>query len=136
VQAWRIWVRDVPASQHPPQGWQGPYVLAPRALGADRLQGRAADGGALGELDAQGRARTRAPAQALVGSVTQPDLFTHEAAEDAVVPVRLDRVRLESGRRFGDMRLGGTRYGRGDRRDDGGPLWARAADLGDGSWHD
>lgn len=62
----------------------------------------------LGELDAQGRARAKALAQALVGRVTQPDLFTPETAEDAVVPVRLDQVRLERSRRFGDVWLGWT----------------------------
>ena len=62
----------------------------------------------LGELDAQGRARAKALAQALVGRVRHPDLFTPEVAEDAVVPVHLDRVRLERGRRFGDVWLGWT----------------------------
>lgn len=60
----------------------------------------------LGELDAQGRARAKTLAQALLGGVTQQELFTREAAEEAVVPVRLDRVRLERSRRFGDVWLG------------------------------
>lgn len=60
----------------------------------------------LGELDAQGRARAKALAQALVGGVTQGELFAHETAEEAVVPVRLNRVRLERGRRFGDVWVG------------------------------
>jgi hypothetical protein len=62
----------------------------------------------LGELDAQGRARAQALAQALVGRVTQPDLFTPETAVEAVVPVHLDRVRLERGRRVGDVWRGWT----------------------------
>jgi hypothetical protein len=62
----------------------------------------------LGELDAQGRARAKGLAQALVGRVPQPDLFTSETAEEPVVPVRLDQVRLERGRRFGDVWLGWT----------------------------
>ncbi|MDF0667368.1 MAG: hypothetical protein P0119_15020 [Nitrospira sp.] len=62
----------------------------------------------LGELDAQGCARARALAQVLVGGVTQPDLFTPETAEETVVPVRLDQVRLERNRRFGDVWLGWT----------------------------
>jgi hypothetical protein len=62
----------------------------------------------LGELDAQGRARAKAPAQTLVGRVSQPDLFTPEVTEDAGVPVQLDRVRLDRGRRFGDVWLGWT----------------------------
>jgi hypothetical protein len=57
----------------------------------------------VGELDAQGRARAKALAQALVGRVTQPDLFAPETAVEAVVPVHLDRVRLERGRRVGDV---------------------------------
>lgn len=60
----------------------------------------------LGELDAQGRARAKALAQTLVGRVAQPDLFMPETAADAVVPVRLDQVRLERSRRFGDVWLG------------------------------
>jgi len=62
----------------------------------------------LGELDAQGRARAKALAQALVGGLTQPELFTRAAVAEEVVPVRLDRVRLERGRRFGDVWLGWT----------------------------
>lgn len=62
----------------------------------------------LGELDAQGRARAKALAQALVGGLTQPELFTRAAVSEEVVPVRLDRVRLERGRRFGDVWLGWT----------------------------
>jgi hypothetical protein len=62
----------------------------------------------LGELDAQGRARARALAQALVGGLTQPERFTREAAEEVVVPIRLDEVRLERSRRFGDVWLGWT----------------------------
>jgi len=62
----------------------------------------------LGELDAQGRARAKALAQALVGGLTQVELFTSETAVEAVVPVRLDQVRLERGRRFGDVWLGWT----------------------------
>ena len=62
----------------------------------------------LGELDAQGRARAKALAQSLVGRLTQAELFTSETAVDAVVPVRLEQVRLERGRRFGDVWLGWT----------------------------
>ena len=62
----------------------------------------------LGELDAQGRARAQALAQMFVGRVPQRDLFTPETAEEPVVPVRLDQVRLERSRRFGDVWLGWT----------------------------
>ncbi len=60
----------------------------------------------LGELDVQGRARAQALAQTLIGRVAQPNLFTPETAEDPVVLVRLDQVRLERSRRFGDVWLG------------------------------
>jgi hypothetical protein len=62
----------------------------------------------LGELDAQGRARAKALAQSLVGGLTQAERFTSEPAVEAAVPVRLDQVRLERGRRFGDVWLGWT----------------------------
>ncbi len=59
----------------------------------------------LGELDAQGRIRARALAEAIVGIERQPGLF-----DDVVVPepvqVDLRRFRLERGRRFGDVWLG------------------------------
>lgn len=59
----------------------------------------------LGELDAEGRARARALARAIMGDRAQPDLFD-AAAADAAIPVRLKRIRLERGRRFGDVWLG------------------------------
>jgi hypothetical protein len=58
----------------------------------------------LGELDAQGRARAQALARAMVGDVGQGELFTPEG-DEAVVPIRLDQIRLERGRRFGDVWL-------------------------------
>src|SRR6266849_2510627 len=61
----------------------------------------------LGELDAAGRARAKALARAITGDREQPDLFTGDAAEDAI-PVRLKRIRLERGRAFGDVWLGWT----------------------------
>jgi len=62
----------------------------------------------LGELDAQGRARAKALARALVGAPPQAELFPAAGEEVAVIPVRLDRVRLERTRRFGDVWLGWT----------------------------
>lgn len=58
----------------------------------------------LGELDAAGRVRARALAQALVGIETQPGLFDAELPRE---PIRVDlrRFRLERGRRFGDVWL-------------------------------
>jgi transposase len=61
----------------------------------------------LGELDAQGRARARALARAITGDRNQADLFVTDEA-DTAIPVRLDRIRLERGRRFGDVWLGWT----------------------------
>jgi hypothetical protein len=60
----------------------------------------------LGELDAQGRARARVVAEALIGGGTQPDLFESPDPTGEAVPVRLHRVRLERGRTFGDVWLG------------------------------
>ena len=61
----------------------------------------------LGELDAQGRARAKALARAITGDREQPDLF-EAATTDAAIPIRLKRIRLERGRRFGDVWLAWT----------------------------
>jgi len=61
----------------------------------------------LGELDAQGRARAQALARAITGERDQTDLFVTDDA-DAAIPVRLQRIRLERGRGFGDVWLGWT----------------------------
>jgi transposase len=61
----------------------------------------------LGELDAQGRARAKALARAITGDRDQADLFIAEDADEAI-SVRLKRIRLERGRRFGDVWLGWT----------------------------
>lgn len=60
----------------------------------------------LGELDGKGRARARRLALKITGRAEQYELFeaTETAAES--IAVRLDRVRLERGRRFGDVWLG------------------------------
>jgi transposase len=62
----------------------------------------------LGELDAQGRARAKALARAILGEHEQIDLFTPPTEGEAVIPVRLHRIRLERGRTFGDVWLGWT----------------------------
>src|SRR5712691_9086447 len=59
----------------------------------------------LGELDAQGRARARALARAIMGEREQADLFAPSETDDTV-PVQLQRVCLERGRTFGDVWLG------------------------------
>src|SRR3989441_522952 len=61
----------------------------------------------LGELDAQGRARAKALARAIMGDCDQPDLFIADDGDEAI-PVRLKRIRLERGRTFGDVWLGWT----------------------------
>src|SRR2546427_10218982 len=58
----------------------------------------------LGELDADGRARGKALARAITGDVEQPDLFRAAESDDAIA-VRLNRIRLERGRTFGDVWL-------------------------------
>src|SRR3989442_1944543 len=61
----------------------------------------------LGELDAQGRARAKALAQAITGGREQPDLFEPAAVEDAV-PNQLKPIRLDPGRTLGDFWLAWT----------------------------
>jgi transposase len=58
----------------------------------------------LGELDAQGRVRARALAEAIVGVERQPGLFDDDVPSEPVA-VQLQRLRLERGRRFGDVWL-------------------------------
>ena len=64
----------------------------------------------LGELDAEGRAKARSLAREITGrSADQPSLFEqHDPAQTATARVRLNRVRLERGRCFGDVWLGWT----------------------------
>jgi hypothetical protein len=62
----------------------------------------------LGELDAEGRAQARALARQLTGRPEQYELFEATPAGDTTVRVRLDQVRLERGRSFGDIWLGWT----------------------------
>jgi transposase len=59
----------------------------------------------LGELDAEGRARAKALARQITGRGEQRELFESPTDGEAVVPVRLDRIRLERGRSFGDVWL-------------------------------
>lgn len=62
----------------------------------------------LGELDAKGRANARALARQITGRAVQGELFEENAAAAEAVSVRLDRVRVEHGRAFGDVWLGWT----------------------------
>jgi transposase len=62
----------------------------------------------LGELDAEGRAKAKALARQITGRGAQRELFEKPGTEDAVVAVRLNQLRLERGRAFGDVWLGWT----------------------------
>ncbi|MGH7418913.1 MAG: IS1634 family transposase, partial [Candidatus Rokuibacteriota bacterium] len=62
----------------------------------------------LGELDAAGRARAKALARTIMGEREQADLFVAGSAPTPPVPIRLDRVRVERGRIFGDVWLAWT----------------------------
>jgi transposase len=60
----------------------------------------------LGELDAKGRAKAKVLARQITGRGDQRDLFEDAASAEATACVRLDRVRVERGRSFGDVWLG------------------------------
>jgi transposase len=60
----------------------------------------------LGELDAEGRAKARALARQITGRGEQRELFEESAGSEASAAVRLDRIRVERGRSFGDVWLG------------------------------
>jgi DNA-binding transcriptional regulator YdaS (Cro superfamily) len=62
----------------------------------------------LGELDAQGRARAQALARQIAGRAEQYELFEDRSSAPTSVAVRLDRIRLERSRSFGDVWLGWT----------------------------
>jgi transposase len=60
----------------------------------------------LGELDTKGRAKAKALARQITGRGDQRELFEDSASPEATASVRLDRVRVERGRSFGDVWLG------------------------------
>jgi transposase len=62
----------------------------------------------LGELDAEGRARAKILARKITGRADQFDLFEVPASSTQTVAVRLDHVRVERPRTFGDVWLGWT----------------------------
>lgn len=61
----------------------------------------------LGELDSAGQAGAKKLARLMTGRTYQCELFEDTPPAEAI-EVRLDRVRLERGRRFGDVWLGWT----------------------------
>jgi transposase len=62
----------------------------------------------LGEIDAQGRARAKTLAREFGGQPEQHELFATPSDADGSVAVRLRDVRVERGRRFGDVWLAWT----------------------------
>ena len=60
----------------------------------------------LGELDTQGRARARRLVLEITGACEQCDLFETAAPAGEPIAIRLEQVRLERARRFGDVWLG------------------------------
>src|SRR5260221_7391044 len=65
----------------------------------------------LGELDGEGRTRARRLALQITGKREQYELFEAAAAVGEPVAVRLEQVRLERTRRFGDVWLGWRLWG-------------------------
>jgi len=61
----------------------------------------------LGELDVQGRAKARQLARQITGRGQQRELFEPEVPSEAV-PIRIDQVRLERSRCFGEVYLAWT----------------------------
>jgi transposase len=61
----------------------------------------------LGELSATGRARARSLAAKIAGRPIQGELFEEPSLVPDTVRVRVGEVRVERGRRFGDVWLGG-----------------------------
>ena len=62
----------------------------------------------LGELDAEGRLYAKALARRITGWPDQYELFEERPGPERTIAVRLDRVRLERTRRFGDVWLSWT----------------------------
>jgi transposase len=62
----------------------------------------------LGELDAEGRASAQALARQITGRAEQRELFEDRSPAPASIEVRLDLVRLERARSFGDVWLAWT----------------------------
>ena len=62
----------------------------------------------LGELDAKGRARAKHLARRMTGGRSEQFELFEERSSEEVIPVRVDRVRTERSRRFGDVWLSWT----------------------------
>jgi Transposase DDE domain len=96
---------NVPAPHDAPEGRESPPVLASRSIGRRKIVQQTV--AQLGELDAEGRARAKALARAIMGDAEQADLFTPDESV-GTVPVRLKGIQLERGRTFGDVWLSWT----------------------------
>ena len=62
----------------------------------------------LGELDSEGRGRAKLLAREITGRDDEPELFEYATRRPERVAVRLDQVRVERGRWFGNVWLGWT----------------------------
>lgn len=62
----------------------------------------------LGELDARGRAKARTLARQISGHPEQCELFEERTLSEETIAVRLDSIRIERSRGFGDVFLGFT----------------------------
>jgi transposase len=60
----------------------------------------------LGELDAEGKAKAKALARQITGRAEQRELFEAAPSPSEAASVRVGQVRLERGRRFGDVWMG------------------------------
>ena len=59
----------------------------------------------LGELDAEGRARAKVLARQMTGGYVQSSLFDENESIPEATRIRIDRIRLERGRAFGNVWL-------------------------------
>ena len=96
--------RDVSAALDRHQERQDPHILAARASVRVGTKVRQETIAQLGELDAKGRIAARHLADSIVGLERQPGLFDEEPPTEPVTVVP-SRLRLERGKRFGDVWL-------------------------------
>ena len=102
-----IWIRaDVSTPHDGSQERQDARLLASGALGASRPPSGAGDGGAAWRARRAGTGAGRRSALRITGREEQYELFEAPAGRSEPVAVRLDHIRLERARRFGDVWLG------------------------------
>lgn len=93
---------STPLDHH--QERQDPHLLAARTFRGVGTKVRQETVAQLGELDAKGRIAARHLADSIVGVERQPGLFDEPSPTEPVTVVP-GRLRLERGRRFGDVWL-------------------------------